>query len=88
GVTSGGGEGVGRMWCTAAVVVFRWRGGSGGGSTVVAAGRVRESGINERIDRETSNLFGFAGKIPPEKFSGGDVVAAAGGCRWWGVGRE
>nr|GFB31447.1 hypothetical protein [Tanacetum cinerariifolium] len=36
--------------------------------------RVRESGIDERIDRETSNLFGFAGKIPPEKFSGGG---------WW-----
>nr|GEX52635.1 hypothetical protein [Tanacetum cinerariifolium] len=64
------------------VVVFRWRGGSGGGSTVVAAGRVRESGIDERIDQETSNLFGFAGKIPPEKLSGGGVVAAAsGGCR-------
>nr|GEY75516.1 hypothetical protein [Tanacetum cinerariifolium] len=67
------------------------RGGSGGGSTVVAAGRVRESGIDERIDRETSNLFGFAGKIPPEKFSGGGrrrrVVAdrqeaAAGGGGW------
>nr|GFB57131.1 hypothetical protein [Tanacetum cinerariifolium] len=64
---------------------------SGGGSTVVAAGRVRESGIDERTDRETSNLFGFTGKIPPEKFSGGGrrrrVVAgrqeaAAGGGEW------
>nr|GEX38869.1 putative ribonuclease H-like domain-containing protein [Tanacetum cinerariifolium] len=77
-------------------VVFRWRGGSGGGSTVVAAGRVRESGINERIDRETSNLFGFDGKIPPEKFSGGGrrrrVVAgrqeAAAGGGEWGEKRE
>nr|GFD55913.1 hypothetical protein [Tanacetum cinerariifolium] len=32
------GEGVGRMWCTAAVVVFRWRGGSGGGSGEGGAG--------------------------------------------------
>nr|GEY53770.1 integrase, catalytic region, zinc finger, CCHC-type, peptidase aspartic, catalytic [Tanacetum cinerariifolium] len=75
-------------------VVFRWRGGSGGGSTVVAAGRVRESGIDERIDRETSNLFGFAEKIQPEKFSGGGrrrrVVAgrqeaAAGGGGGWEI---
>nr|GFA09455.1 hypothetical protein [Tanacetum cinerariifolium] len=33
--------------------------------------RVEESDMDERVDRVTSNLFGFAGKIPPEKFSGG-----------------
>nr|GEV98459.1 hypothetical protein [Tanacetum cinerariifolium] len=69
----------------------------GGGSTVVAAGRMRESGIDERIDRETSNLFGFAGKIRPEKFSGGGrrrrVVAgrkeaAAGGGEWGEIPRK
>nr|GFB48009.1 hypothetical protein [Tanacetum cinerariifolium] len=79
-----------RWWCfcgeVAAVVVV---------VEVVPAGekgRVRDSGVEERIDRETSNLFGFAGKIPLEKFSGGGVVAAAGGqpagaaagCGEWG----
>nr|GFC37456.1 hypothetical protein [Tanacetum cinerariifolium] len=38
---------------------------------VVEKRRVRESGVEGRIDRVTSNLFGFAGKIPPKKFSGG-----------------
>nr|GFB67419.1 hypothetical protein [Tanacetum cinerariifolium] len=32
------GEGVGRMWCMAAVVVFQWRGGSGGSSSGGGAG--------------------------------------------------
>nr|GFD61825.1 hypothetical protein [Tanacetum cinerariifolium] len=41
--------------------------------------RVRESGVEDRIDRETRILFGFAGKIPPEKFSGGGRVVAGGG---------
>nr|GFB54580.1 hypothetical protein [Tanacetum cinerariifolium] len=40
--------------------------------------RVKESGVEDRVDRETRNLFGFAGKIPPEKFSGGGRVAVAG----------
>nr|GEU57794.1 hypothetical protein [Tanacetum cinerariifolium] len=42
-----------------------------GGGSKVWGRRVRESGIDEQVDRKTSNLFGFAGKIPPEKFSGG-----------------
>nr|GEY47343.1 hypothetical protein [Tanacetum cinerariifolium] len=33
--------------------------------------RVEESDMDERVYRVTTNLFGFAGKIPPEKFSGG-----------------
>nr|GFC18819.1 hypothetical protein [Tanacetum cinerariifolium] len=47
--------------------------------------RVRESGVEDRIDRETGSLFGFAGKSPPEKFSGGSSVVAAvtaAGGRW------
>nr|GFB58212.1 hypothetical protein [Tanacetum cinerariifolium] len=46
---------------------------SGGGGSAWGGGerRVRESSVEGRIDRVTSNLFGFAGKIPPEKFSGG-----------------
>nr|GEU57040.1 hypothetical protein [Tanacetum cinerariifolium] len=48
--------------------------------------RVRESGVEDRIDRETRNLFGFAGKIPSKKSSGGGsmvaAVAAAGGLGW------
>nr|GEY39917.1 RNA-directed DNA polymerase, eukaryota, reverse transcriptase zinc-binding domain protein [Tanacetum cinerariifolium] len=32
---------------------------------------VKESGVEDRVDRETRNLFGFAEKIPPKKFSGG-----------------
>nr|GFB85530.1 hypothetical protein [Tanacetum cinerariifolium] len=41
--------------------------------------RVRESDMMGRIDRVTSNLFGFAEKIPPKKFSGGGRVVAGGG---------
>ncbi|GJR48507.1 hypothetical protein Tco_1316610 [Tanacetum coccineum] len=42
--------------------------------------RVRESGSGDRVDRPTRSLFGLAGKIPPEKFSGGG--------EWWpAVGR-
>nr|GEX92485.1 hypothetical protein [Tanacetum cinerariifolium] len=68
-------------------------GGIGGGINGVAEKRrVMESGVDDRVDRETRNLFGFAGKIQPEKFSGGDsvvaAVAAAGGLGWpdfwWG----
>nr|GFC18446.1 hypothetical protein [Tanacetum cinerariifolium] len=44
-----------------------------------------ESGVDDRVDRETRNLFGFAGKIPPEKFSDDGVVVAGGG--GW-IGRE
>nr|GFA12858.1 hypothetical protein [Tanacetum cinerariifolium] len=44
-----------------AVVVVRWW----------QQWRVEESDMDERVDRVTSNLFGFAGKIPPETFSGG-----------------
>nr|GFD03241.1 hypothetical protein [Tanacetum cinerariifolium] len=66
-------------------------GGFGGGGTWSGGERrVRESGVEGWIDRVTSNLFGFAEKIPPEKFSGGGVVtaggrptvAAAGGGEW------
>nr|GFA50915.1 hypothetical protein [Tanacetum cinerariifolium] len=35
------------------------------------------SDIVDRIDRVTGSIFGFAGKSPPEKFSGDDVVAGA-----------
>nr|GFC42154.1 hypothetical protein [Tanacetum cinerariifolium] len=59
---------------------------------VVEKRRVRESGVEGRIDRETRILFGFAGKIPLEKFFGGGrrrrVVAGrqevAGGGLWLG----
>nr|GFB72007.1 hypothetical protein [Tanacetum cinerariifolium] len=54
-----------------------WSGGSKGWGR-----RLRKSGVEGRIDRETMILFGFAGKIPPEKFSGGGRVVAGGGrCR-------
>nr|GFA04758.1 hypothetical protein [Tanacetum cinerariifolium] len=46
----------------------RWSSGVDDGQR--GKGRVRESGVEDRIDRETRILFGFAGKIPPEKFSG------------------
>nr|GEV68855.1 retrovirus-related Pol polyprotein from transposon TNT 1-94 [Tanacetum cinerariifolium] len=80
--------------CTRARLVdympFRTRScGAGGGSSGGGAGggvnggqrgkgRVRESGVEGRIDRETRIFFGFAGKIPPEKFSGGGW--------WWPAG--
>nr|GFA65905.1 hypothetical protein [Tanacetum cinerariifolium] len=44
-----------------AVVVVRWW----------QRWRVKESDMDERVDRVTSNIFGFAGKIPSKKFSGG-----------------
>nr|GFC12584.1 hypothetical protein [Tanacetum cinerariifolium] len=43
--------------------------------------RVKESGVEDQVDRETRNLFGFAEKIPPEKFSSGGRVVAGGGGR-------
>nr|GEX96546.1 hypothetical protein [Tanacetum cinerariifolium] len=64
------------------VVMFRQWWCFGGEVAVVAAGRVRESGVEDRIDRGIWSIFGFAGKIPPEKFSGGGRrVVAAGGRR-------
>ncbi|GJS86653.1 hypothetical protein Tco_0769289 [Tanacetum coccineum] len=50
-------------------VVVWWVSGGGG------KWRVRESGSGDRVDRPTRSLFGLAGKIPPEKFSGGG--------EWW-----
>nr|GEY96043.1 hypothetical protein [Tanacetum cinerariifolium] len=47
----------------------RWSSGVDGGQR--GNGRVRESGVEGRIDRETKILFGFARKIPTEKFSCG-----------------
>nr|GEW97613.1 hypothetical protein [Tanacetum cinerariifolium] len=46
--------------------------------------RVKESGVDDRVDRETRNLFGFARKIPPEKFSGGGRVVAGWPAGGWG----
>nr|GFD18941.1 hypothetical protein [Tanacetum cinerariifolium] len=42
--------------------------------------RVVASDMMGRIDRVIRNLFGFAGKIPPEKFSGGGWWPTSG--RW------
>nr|GEW73324.1 hypothetical protein [Tanacetum cinerariifolium] len=55
----------------------RWSSGVDGGQR--GKGRVRESGVEDRIDRETRILFAFAGKIPPEK----SPAAAAWWRRWW-----
>nr|GEW21086.1 hypothetical protein [Tanacetum cinerariifolium] len=41
-----------------------------GGGSGVAVGRVRESDIDERIDRSEGSLFGFPEKSPTEKHSG------------------
>nr|GEW48807.1 retrotransposon protein [Tanacetum cinerariifolium] len=65
-----------RRWCCDSGEVVR---GSDGER------RVRESDMMGRIDRVTRNLFGFAGKIPPEKFSGGGRMVASCGCRILGV---
>nr|GFB62398.1 hypothetical protein [Tanacetum cinerariifolium] len=49
--------------------------------------RVRESDMVDQIDRSKRSIFGFAGKSPPENFSGGggggNWPAAGGG---WPVG--
>nr|GFA34922.1 hypothetical protein [Tanacetum cinerariifolium] len=61
-----------QQWCG--------RGGSGDGDSGGGSGvtrwwwRVKESGVG---DREVRKLFGFAGKSPPKKFSGGG---------WWPAG--
>nr|GEU32656.1 hypothetical protein [Tanacetum cinerariifolium] len=63
-----------QQWCG--------RGGSGGGTV---GQRVGASDIVDRVDREVRKLFGFVGKSPPEKFSGGgSVVAVVAGRRWRG----
>nr|GEZ78207.1 hypothetical protein [Tanacetum cinerariifolium] len=73
----GGGDG-GSGWVYGGVGV----GGSGGSGV---RWRVGESGVDDWIDRSEGNKFGFVGKSPPEKISGGGsvvaAVAAAGG-RW------
>nr|GFD10808.1 hypothetical protein [Tanacetum cinerariifolium] len=64
-------DGVGRCGCRLVML-----------AVVVAVETAAARGVG---DRETSNLFGFAGKIPPKKFSGGGGWwPAGGGCRRWG----
>ncbi|GKD80212.1 hypothetical protein Tco_1342833, partial [Tanacetum coccineum] len=63
-------------------------GGCGfGGGVMMMTGVAREGEcIGDPIDRPVSHLFAFAGKIPPEKYSGGGRrwrPAAA----WWLAGR-
>nr|GEX90987.1 hypothetical protein [Tanacetum cinerariifolium] len=68
-------------------VVSVWRCGEGSGGDVDVAVKVAhgESGMGDRIDRETESLFGFVGKSPPEKFFGGGGVVPSGGGRLAGV---
>nr|GEZ15932.1 putative RlpA-like double-psi beta-barrel domain-containing protein [Tanacetum cinerariifolium] len=54
-------------------------GDSSGGGGVMARD------IGDRINRSGGNLFGFAGKSPPEKIFDGDSVVADGGGRLAGV---
>nr|GEV69846.1 hypothetical protein [Tanacetum cinerariifolium] len=67
-------RGCGVWWCRRR----RGSGGSGDGDSGGGSGvtrwwwRVGESGIGDRVDRSKRSLFGFAGKSPPKKFSGGD----------------
>ncbi|GJW84301.1 hypothetical protein Tco_0157446, partial [Tanacetum coccineum] len=42
-----------------------------GGTAAGEEGRVRESDLGDWVDPVVRTIFGFAGKIPPEKFSGG-----------------
>ncbi|GJV17725.1 hypothetical protein Tco_1363048 [Tanacetum coccineum] len=51
--------------------------GGGGGSGGVEE-RVGESDYGDRVDRVAGIIFGFGRKSPPEKFSGGSVVAGGG----------
>nr|GFA57178.1 hypothetical protein [Tanacetum cinerariifolium] len=55
----------------------RWQQGGSGGGTV--GQRVGASDIRDRVDRKVGCIFGFAGKRPPEKFSGDGGVVAGGG---------
>nr|GFB38690.1 hypothetical protein [Tanacetum cinerariifolium] len=67
----------GVRWCG------RW-GGSGWWWCYAWGRRVMTSGMKDRVDRSKRSIFGFAGKSPTEKFSGGGGVVAvvAGGRRW------
>ncbi|GKC27895.1 hypothetical protein Tco_1035189 [Tanacetum coccineum] len=44
--------------------------------------RVEESEVSGWVDRLTRSILEVAGKIPPEKFSGGGATAAAVAGRW------
>ncbi|GJT64226.1 hypothetical protein Tco_1015706 [Tanacetum coccineum] len=71
------------------VVRGRWGDDGGGGAGVRLRWgrkkgewrRVAASGYDEWIYRLMRNDFGFAGKSPSEKFSGGGSMVAGGG--WW-----
>nr|GFB34019.1 hypothetical protein [Tanacetum cinerariifolium] len=78
-------EGGGGLWCRSRGVGGSWCGNSGGEVAAVAVGlwmvgrRVGASGIVDRIDRKVGSIFGFAGKSPPENFSGVGRPAEGGG---------
>nr|GFA15640.1 hypothetical protein [Tanacetum cinerariifolium] len=59
--------------------MWQWGDSGGGGGSEVYRRRVRESDIDDRIDRSKRSIFGVTGKSPPEKFSGGGGVVAGGG---------
>ncbi|GJY45150.1 hypothetical protein Tco_0433363 [Tanacetum coccineum] len=49
-------------------------------ASVASGWRVTESEVGDWLDPVKRSILGVAGKIPPEKFSGG----CGGGRRWWG----
>ncbi|GKD46741.1 hypothetical protein Tco_1271386, partial [Tanacetum coccineum] len=78
-IPPGGGGGMMSRW---------WWHEDGDGIMMMMTGVARDDEcIGDPIDRPVSHLFAFAGKIPPEKYSGGGRrwrPAAA----WWLAGRR
>nr|GEY98088.1 homeodomain-like protein [Tanacetum cinerariifolium] len=68
GGVRGGDDGVGRCGCRLMML-----------AVVVAVETVAARGVGDRVDRETSNLFGFAGKVFWRRRGGGG---------WWPAGGE
>nr|GFC49374.1 hypothetical protein [Tanacetum cinerariifolium] len=56
---------------------------NGGGSGGYGRQSVRESGVNDRVDRVIRSLFGFGRKNIIGKLSGGGDVMVAGRRQWW-----
>nr|GFB84817.1 hypothetical protein [Tanacetum cinerariifolium] len=73
----GGHSGGDKMGVVAGGVACCRRRGNGGWQRLWS-GRRGKVAASDIVDRKTGSLFGFAGKSPPKKFSGGGWWLAAG----------
>nr|GEX30989.1 hypothetical protein [Tanacetum cinerariifolium] len=87
GDQGGGGDGVVMMTSASGTAAARGDGGGGGGCGVNRR-RVRESDIDDRIDRSEGNNFGFTGKVFRRRHRGGRRRPAGGRRRWSNLGER